>query len=160
MFDRARFISIVGCAAEALNHDSGEEELEEGDEEPEIVFWDLGKVTDVYDGTGTHGVVRVDFSSGLLVDPDGTLRRVASAVKGTKQSGLLPFARDIVPEIDLEEGVMIVDPPVGWLEMYLTPSNEKKKSRFKKRKSPKTPAVAVVEPEAAAKAIDDMLGKR
>lgn len=115
-------------------------------DDEEVAFWDLGKVSDVYDGTGTHGVIRIDFSSGLKMLPEGTLTRVGGGVAGTKDSGLLPFAREIVPEIDLEEGVMIVDPPEGWLEMYLTPSKPKKR-RFKKRKSPKTPAVAVVTPD-------------
>lgn len=33
---------------------------------------------------------------------------------------LLPFARDIVPEVDLEEGTMVIDPPAGLLEATLT----------------------------------------
>ena len=93
-------------------------------------------------------MLRIDFSSGLMMRTDGTLQRVGGAQKGrTKESGLLPFAREIVPEIDLEEGVVVVDPPIGWLDMYLTPK-EKKKKRFRKRKSPKTPAVSVVDQDA------------
>jgi hypothetical protein len=116
------------------------------DSDPEAMeFWDLGTVTDVYDGTGTHGVLRIQFSSGLMLKPDGTLQRMSRRVNGTKESGLLPFARDIVPEIDIEEGVIIVDPPIGWLEMFLTPSEKKRKKRFRKPKSPKPAAVPAVE---------------
>ena len=130
--------------------DEAEEDESGLQDEEEIVFWDVGTVTDVYDGTGTHGVLRIDFSSGLMVQPDGTLQRVSGMKGRTKESGLLPFARDIVPEIDLEEGVMVIDPPIGWLEMYLTPNKANKRKRFRKPKSPKTPAVAVVEPTAVA----------
>jgi hypothetical protein len=118
----------------------------ESDSDSEAMeFWDLGTVTDVYDGTGTHGVLRIQFSSGLILKPDGTLQRMSRRVNGTKESGLLPFARDIVPEIDIEEGVIIVDPPIGWLEMFLTPSEKKRKKRFRKPKSPKPAAVPAVE---------------
>lgn len=60
----------------------------------------------------------------------------------TKRSGLLPFARDIVPEVDLEDGLIVIDPPAGWLELYLTPK-EKKKRKYRKRRSPKPLPVAV-----------------
>lgn len=136
-----------GCRTAEVSS-SGRQEASK-DEAEELTFWELGTVTDVYDGTGTHGVLRVEFSSGLSIQPDGTLQRIPGKKRGTKESGLLPFARDIVPEIDLEEGVMIVDPPLGWLDMYLTPSKKKERKKFRKRKSPKTPAVPVVEPEEA-----------
>lgn len=60
----------------------------------------------------------------------------------TKTSGLLPFARELVPEVDLEDGLLVVDPPAGWLELYLTPK-EKKKRKFRKRRSPKPLPVPV-----------------
>eukprot|EP00892_Ulva_mutabilis_P003998 jgi/Ulvmu1/1970/UM012_0132.1 len=131
---------------------SGSEREGEWEEEEEEVVVALGRVVDVYDGTGTHGVLRIEFREGLRLQPDGQLVEVpeeercategSDAVATTKATGLLPFARDIVPEVDLEEQLIVVDPPEGWLELYLTPK-EKKKRRFRKRRSPKPLPVAI-----------------
>ena len=34
---------------------------------------------------------------------------------------LIPFVRDIVPEVDLDEGTMVLDPPAGLLELARPP---------------------------------------
>lgn len=61
----------------------------------------------------------------------------------TMRSGLLPFARDMVPEVDLEEQLIVVNPPEGWLEMYLKPKEKKRVRRYRKRKSPRPLPVAI-----------------
>jgi hypothetical protein len=157
----------AACNVEAASSPAGNDAQElhalgehGGLEEEGMELWDLGVVTDVYDGTGTHGVIRVQFSAGLVIGGGGSLSRsegmreadVESGARpsGTRESGLLPFARDVVPEVDLEAGIMIVDPPLGWLEMYLTPKKKKVRRRIKKRKSPRTPPVKVVSPAEMA----------
>lgn len=39
--------------------------------------------------------------------------------QGLQRTVLLPFVRDLVPEVDLEEGVMHINPPEGLLEATL-----------------------------------------
>ncbi len=37
-------------------------------------------------------------------------------MQNSKRTVMLPFVRDLVPEVDLEQGVMRIDPPEGLLE--------------------------------------------
>lgn len=41
---------------------------------------------------------------------------LAISISGKKEPALLPFADAFVPTIDIENGVMIIDPPEGWDE--------------------------------------------
>lgn len=81
--------------------------------------------------TGTHDVLRIRLHEGALPDAtvDGcvhctmmscTHHHGHSETQQGVRSVLLPFARDIVPEVDLEEGTMVIDPPEGLLEATLT----------------------------------------
>lgn len=54
-------------------HQEGGAVEEDGAEDAEEVVVALGKVVDVYDGTGTHGVLRIEFREGLQVMADGKL---------------------------------------------------------------------------------------
>lgn len=86
---------------------------------------------------GTHDVLRIRLHEGALPDATGsddrwcpvthaymstvpTNAHSEDVAKGAVRTVLLPFARDIVPEVDLDEGRMVIDPPAGLLEATLT----------------------------------------
>mmetsp|Transcript_20141 Transcript_20141/g.27886 ORF Transcript_20141/g.27886 Transcript_20141/m.27886 type:complete len:327 (-) Transcript_20141:239-1219(-) len=75
----------------------------------------IGKVVDIFGGTGTYDALQVELSS--------------EEYKGSKV--LIPFAREIVTSVDLEKKQMIVDPPAGLLELA------KKAGLKKKGRDPK-----------------------
>ena len=47
-------------------------------------------------------------------------------------TGLLPFAKEFVPEVDLEDNCMEVTPPAGWLDMYLAPAVVKERKQWRR----------------------------
>ena len=59
---------------------------------------DVGVVADVMDGTGSHDVLCITMETG--------------------ETALVPFAKEIVPDIDVQNGVMKICPPEGLLDMY------------------------------------------
>jgi len=59
---------------------------------------DVGIVADIMDGTGSHDVLCITMETG--------------------ETALVPFAKEIVPEIDMENGVMRISPPEGLLDIY------------------------------------------
>lgn len=63
-----------GEAVDAAAEEEGEEE--EWDDDEDVVVA-LGEVVDVYDGTGTHGVLRIGFREGLQLMPDGQLEELS-----------------------------------------------------------------------------------
>eukprot|EP00884_Botryococcus_braunii_P022951 jgi/Botrbrau1/933/Bobra.0167s0044.1 len=61
----------------------------------------VGEVVDLYDGTGTHDVLRI---------------RLASANgQGPTQTALLPFVKQFVPDVDRRSRLMRIAPPEGWI---------------------------------------------
>lgn len=50
----------------------------DGEDRDEEVVVALGEVVDVYDGTGTHGVLRIEFREGLQMMPDGQLEELSA----------------------------------------------------------------------------------
>lgn len=79
----------------------------------------LGRVVDVYDGTGTHDVLRV-----LLEADDPSDNRVT----------LVPFVKEIVPSVDTLSGTVIIDPPEGLLEISTPATRKHRNPRNKPRK--------------------------
>jgi 16S rRNA processing protein RimM len=75
----------------------------------------VGTVVDIMDGTGTHDVLCIEH-----VDKEGTI--------------LLPFAREIVPVVDITEGILQITPPEGLLEMYQKKPKAEKQPRVRRRK--------------------------
>lgn len=73
---------------------------------------ELGRVVDLFDGTGTHDVLRIQ----LLQGPEE-----AAAVEGPRHV-LLPFAKAMVPVVDVQAGRMEVTPPEGLLDLATTPA--------------------------------------
>ena len=82
-------------------------ELLEGGEE-------VGVVEDIMDGTGTHDVLQIVNAAGQAI--------------------LLPFVKEIVPEVDMDAGVLRTTPPEGLLEVY---TREIKKKSAATRRRPK-----------------------
>ncbi|CAG9466558.1 unnamed protein product [Pedinophyceae sp. YPF-701] len=72
-------------------------------EDPDVVGAKVGTVVEVCDGTGTHDVLRI--------------RRVESDEAGEERTTLIPFAKEIVPYVDLEDNVMVITPPEGLLDL-------------------------------------------
>ena len=82
-------------------------ELLEGGEE-------VGVVEDIMDGPGTHDVLQIVNAAGQAI--------------------LLPFVKEIVPEVDMDAGVLRTTPPEGLLEVY---TREIKKKSAATRRRPK-----------------------
>lgn len=93
-------------------HESVREELEDDDEFyiQELIGLSvdmaesgehIGTVVDLLDGTGTYDVLQIR----LAADEECI--------------AMLPFAKDIVPIVDLEQGVMKVTPPEGLLDIFM-----------------------------------------
>lgn len=64
----------------------------------------VGRVVEVCDGTGSHDCLRV-------------LREPETAAEGVECTTLVPFVREIVPVVDVEKGVLQIDPPEGLLDL-------------------------------------------
>lgn len=99
-------------------HESVREELEDDDEFyiQELIGLSvdmaesgehIGTVVDLLDGTGTYDVLQIR----LAADEECI--------------AMLPFAKDIVPIVDLEQGVMKVTPPEGLLDIFMKNKNTK-----------------------------------
>jgi len=69
----------------------------------------LGRVVDLFSGTGTHDTLRVE----LAIIP-------ADVVAGTVRTVLVPFAKALVPNVDVAGGFMEIDPPEGLLDLVST----------------------------------------
>jgi len=72
-------------------------------QDPETVGELVGTIVDVHDGTGTYDCLRI--------------RRKESDEQGEMITSLIPFAKDIVPYVDLEDGVVLITPPEGLLDI-------------------------------------------
>lgn len=75
---------------------------------------EVGVVEDIMDGTGTHDVLQIVNAAGQAI--------------------LLPFVKEIVPEVDMDAGVLRTTPPEGLLEVY---TREIKKKSAATRRRPK-----------------------
>ncbi len=106
-------------------HTSARDELEDDDEfyvqqlvglRVELVGSgeEVGVVEDIMDGTGTHDVLQIVNAAGQAI--------------------LLPFVKEMVPEVDMEAGVLRATPPEGLLEVY---TREIKKKSGDNRRRPK-----------------------
>lgn len=109
---------------------------------------EIGRVSDVFDGTGTHDVLRIQLTSAMLeqlaaaaADPSSSGSGSSEADEeeeeeeaataggaGRQRHVLLPFAKAMVPVVDLKAGVMEVAPPEGLLELA-APSNMRRQRR-------------------------------
>lgn len=79
----------------------------------------IGRVVDVFSGTGTYDVMQVEVIEG--------------ETKGGKL--LIPFAREIVPQVDLVARELRVDPPPGLLELVKMPKAQKSGKQNGKRRT-------------------------
>ena len=101
---------------------------------------EVGRVTDVFDGTGTHDVLRIQLAPALLqrlaaaassgeeeAEADAEAEAEEGASEGAGAAGaarhvLLPFAKAMVPVVDVAGRRMEITPPEGLLELA-APSN-------------------------------------
>jgi 16S rRNA processing protein RimM len=104
---------------------------------------EVGKVVDLFDGTGTHDVLRIELLENFKVnkeeeDDDEEEVVVVKAVKksssGGKKQVMLPFAKELVPIVDLKEGFMRVNPPDGLFDLAVeAPVKQKRRENAGKR---------------------------
>ncbi len=90
----------------------------------------VGTVAEVLGGTGTYDtlevVVAADFPPGEAPAPD-------SSGQAPRRTLLVPFAREIVPSVDLEAQELLLTPPGGLYSLIVQPKTGKKKKKMKKR---------------------------
>lgn len=106
---------------------------------------EIGHVSDVFDGTGTHDVLRIQLSPAKLAQLAAAAAAASSSSSneeeeeeeeaaaaggggGGQRHVLLPFAKAMVPVVDLKGRVMEVTPPEGLLELA-APSNMRRPRR-------------------------------
>jgi 16S rRNA processing protein RimM len=87
------------------------EMLDSGDE--------IGTVIDVLDGTGTYDVLRIEHFE--------------TDVEGNARKSLLPFAKELVPVVDLEQKVLRVTPPEGLFDQPVSPPKKDTKKQPRRR---------------------------
>jgi len=91
----------------------------------------VGTVTEVFDGTGAHDLLRVEMGT------------KAESSASTQPVALIPFVKDIVPVVDREAGFLGITPPEGLLDikaMLKNNSTTKKNKTRRWRPSSKPPA--------------------
>jgi len=100
----------------------------------------VGTVVDIFDGTGTHDVLRIKM-------PDAVSSTSDDEEEGGENAGpryfMLPFAKQFVPVVDVGANVMRIMPPEGLLELAapVTQKKERKESAGKREKRrPKKPS--------------------
>lgn len=102
---------------------------------------EVGLVSDVFDGTGTHDVLRIQLAPSLLerlaaaaalqssrdddVEEAEAAEAEAEGGAAVPRHVLLPFAKAMVPVVDLAARRMEVTPPEGLLEL-VAPSNQRR----------------------------------
>jgi len=98
----------------------------------------IGRVADVYGGTGTYDTVRV----ALVETGEGGAERETG-------SFLIPFQPEMVPRVDAEAGTMTINPPEGLLDATTTllEKAEGKNRRSRKRRRPKGRGSPAKEPQ-------------
>eukprot|EP00854_Cymbomonas_tetramitiformis_P010991 gene10991-13003_t len=82
---------------------------------------EIGVVQDVYDGTGTYDLLKVELTEG----------------EKAGATSLIPFAKAIVPVVDLQGGRMELDPPAGLLELARLPKQSSAKPPRRKKREGK-----------------------
>mmetsp|Transcript_2222 Transcript_2222/g.3436 ORF Transcript_2222/g.3436 Transcript_2222/m.3436 type:complete len:140 (+) Transcript_2222:357-776(+) len=71
---------------------------------------DIGTIVDVYDGTGAYDTLDIELNESYVKTCD------VKEKKGRKLCVLVPFNREIVPIVNVEEGFCEINPPEGLLE--------------------------------------------
>ena len=73
-------------------------------------------------------------------------------------SGMLPFRKEFVPEVDVADGCIEICPPEGWLELYLEPVVKDRAPRPPARRRKRRKDVLTRgAPEAAAAGPEDVV---
>jgi len=100
----------------------------------------IGKVVDLFDGTGTHDVLRIEMTDSAAPQVDNDNEDVEPASL-ERRHVMVPFARQFVPDIDLAAGVMKIDPPEGLLELAVSVKRprERKESAGRREKRQEKP---------------------
>ena len=91
---------------------------------------ELGAVVDLFDGTGTHDVLRIHLlprSSPAAAAAAEGVAAAEAAAEGAAQASepkhlLLPFVKAMVPVVDLAAGRMEITPPEGLLDLAMAPT--------------------------------------
>ena len=123
----------------------------------------VGKVVDLFDGTGTHDVLRIEVAASFEA-----AQRAAAVASSTSSSAdstdseqeemkpkgkrqvMLPFVKALVPIVDLKAGFMRVQPPEGLFDLATeVPLKQRRRENAgkKERRKPRGETTgAVVQP--------------
>ena len=104
----------------------------------------VGTVVDLFDGTGRHDVLRIELAAPPPSEADAASapaeKKPTKSAPAEKRHVMLPFAKELVPVVDVVAGVMRVCPPEGLFEIT-APSTQRAPRRpenaVKKEKKPK-----------------------
>ncbi|GAB4821962.1 hypothetical protein N2152v2_009008 [Parachlorella kessleri] len=120
---------------------------------------ELGLVVDLFDGTGTHDVLRIQ-----LHEQQQQQQQVQDAPKTEAPSTppaprfvLLPFAKALVPAVDVAAGLMEISPPEGLLELASSsaPKQQRRESRGRRERRRSRPGTA---PDTSSEGSSDESG--
>lgn len=108
---------------------------------------EVGKVVDLFDGTGTHDVLRIELSQEFCIqlqnDENKRADDESKAAEEAQPSGprqvMLPFVKALVPIVDLAGGVMKIDPPEGLFELAVEVQVKEKRKENAGKKERRRP---------------------
>jgi len=89
----------------------------------------IGVVVDVLDGTGTHDVLRIEMTQQDREDRGD----VAETSTAPPRRVLLPFVKEMVPVVEMDQNVMYIIPPEGLFDVYANPATKATKNKKKRR---------------------------
>ena len=86
----------------------------------------VGEVSEVLGGTGTHDTLEVVVAPDFPPDEAPAPEALGRAPRRTL---LVPFAREIVPSVNLEDRELVLNPPGGLYALIVQPKIGKKKNK-------------------------------
>ena len=107
---------------------------------------EVGKVVDLFDGTGTHDVLRIELSHEFVatLGTEGG-KKENKGDSGVTSSGprqvMLPFVKALVPIVDIKSSVMRIEPPDGLFELAVEVQKKqirKENAGKKEKRRPRT----------------------
>jgi 16S rRNA processing protein RimM len=134
---------LVGMSVSLLHGGGGGEE-------------EIGVVMDIFDGTGTHDVLRIKMNTGSsnseeVEEEQEHGQQEREQEQEEEKYVLLPFAKEFVPEIDLNLRRMTITPPEGLLELAAPiQKRERRQENAGKRERRKSKTKKTVTAAAAA----------
>lgn len=105
---------------------------------------EVGKVIDLFDGTGTHDVLRIELSQEFCIQLQNAEKGASDEVVAAQPTSgprqvMLPFVKELVPVVDIAEGVMKIEPPAGLFELAVEVQVKQKRKENAGKKERRRP---------------------